>query len=100
MAIDPNTHEFAGTYCPYCYKRLVRVIKTGFTFCPTQISCEYEVHPEGKQPITERDALTRRRADILAEIERHQNRIIGLKAAYDGYGERINKLLKEANDGK
>lgn len=94
-----KNRTFADKYCPSCFRCLL-VNGVGHMWCPEEVACGYQALSSRNPPVEEIAALKGRRKVLLGKIESLNNRILGLTTAYDGYGERINKLLKEANDGK
>ena len=50
--MNSSLHVNSDMYCPFCLKRLTKVIKTGHTFCPDLNTCEYEALEGAKKPLT------------------------------------------------
>jgi len=70
--LNPDTHQKTQRYCPSCYKRLIKVIETGLTFCPTQDpdGCDYEVTGQSLTPLNIIQAEQSRRKKNLQHFRR------------------------------
>ena len=91
--INKEVHELTGLYCPHCYRQLKRVIGTGFTFCPADITCDYEAMTAPKKPITELEALRGRNKRLMREIARVKNSLDALNLQVKSNDARIARLL-------
>ncbi len=71
----------AGSYCPFCLRELLRVIATGFEYCPGKGECEYEVtgQPGSMPPLPLNEKLRRQLGKNRENMAIYQKRLDELR---------------------
>lgn len=95
--IENDKHEKAGIYCPHCLLELLRVKKTGVTFCPDSCGCDYIYKPNDKRckiPLARGQSLMRRERILIDKIKQRLDEIDKYRAEIADIEREVLKFAK------